>query len=242
MTVPTIGLQNAIRLRRFNDRFPLTEGRTSVLSFLILLVGFSVIFNSWVFASTFLTLLAIHEMGHYFAAQKMGVDVSLPMFSAFGALINIRVMPHRVMQECVMAYGGPLLGSLGVLFAVGLCNATGSAEMLEATRWALWANLFNLIPFSPMDGGRILMGVTRRSWLVGLPVLAITVYILQPHWISLLVIAWLLYAALGDAYVRNELLAEHPDYYVLSKAARFGVFAAYCALVAFVLLLWHLLH
>ena len=57
------------------------------------------------FAATLLTILTVHEFGHYFAARSWGVKASLPYFlplpyvsflGTLGAVIKIRsAIPHK---------------------------------------------------------------------------------------------------------------------------------------------------
>ena len=69
------------------------------------------------FAATLLSILTVHEFGHYFAARKWGVKASLPYFiplpfflGTLGAVIRIRSpIPHK---RALMDIGaaGPLAG------------------------------------------------------------------------------------------------------------------------------------
>ena len=57
----------------------------------------------WPFALAMLSILAAHELGHYFAGKKHGVDVTLPLFIPFplslfgtmGAFISMRSIPKN---------------------------------------------------------------------------------------------------------------------------------------------------
>ena len=59
----------------------------------------SVIAYAWVFgwryAVGFVLLIFVHEMGHYIAARRKGLDVGAPTFIPFvGAWIQLKQMPH----------------------------------------------------------------------------------------------------------------------------------------------------
>ena len=79
------------------------------------------------FAATLLTILTVHEFGHYFAARSWGVKASLPYFlplpyvsflGTLGAVIKIRsAIPHKRALLDIGA-AGPLAG---FFVAVGAC-------------------------------------------------------------------------------------------------------------------------
>ncbi|NMC58642.1 MAG: site-2 protease family protein, partial [Candidatus Methanofastidiosa archaeon] len=79
--------------------------------------------NPWIGAITFsLSLMAIlgtHEMGHFFAARKNGVDATLPYFiplptflGTMGAVINIRSFIPSKKGAIELGLSGPLAGIL----------------------------------------------------------------------------------------------------------------------------------
>ena len=66
----------------------------------------------WRFAAGFVGLIFVHEMGHYLAAMRRGLPVSLPMFIPFmGAFIALKDQPKDAETEAYVAYAGPLVGS-----------------------------------------------------------------------------------------------------------------------------------
>ena len=122
----------------------------------------------WPFATGFVLLILVHEAGHAVAMQREGIPASAPVFIPFvGAFIAMRGRPRDAYVEAVVGIGGPLAGSIaawitlagGMLFELPLLVALGHAAAL--------LNLFNLIPVSPLDGGRIAGVFTRPFWIVG---------------------------------------------------------------------------
>ena len=63
--------------------------------------------------------------------------------------------------------GGPLVGSFGAwaLLAAGL--ALSHPLLITLGHTGILLNLFNLIPVSPLDGGRIAGAFSRSSWVLG---------------------------------------------------------------------------
>lgn len=83
------------------------------------------LFNGLPYSVTLMTILAIHEFGHYFAARKFGVSATLPFFIPFpsiigtmGAVIKTKSpIPHR---RALFYIGimGPLPGFFASIIAV----------------------------------------------------------------------------------------------------------------------------
>ena len=63
--------------------------------------------------------------------------------------------PRDAWEDALVAFGGPVLGSLGAA-AVGVAgHATDSQLLIALADFGLMINLFNLLPLGSMDGGRI---------------------------------------------------------------------------------------
>jgi Zn-dependent protease len=143
----------------------------SIGSMLLTIWIYSTIYG-WPFAAGFVGMILVHEMGHYFAAQQRGLDVGLPAFVPFvGAWINLREQPHDSETEAYVAYAGPFIGTLGAFAAYFYGRSLGSDLWMAISYSGFMINLFNLIPVSPLDGGRITQVLSPRIWLLGLPML-----------------------------------------------------------------------
>jgi len=69
------------------------------------------------FPATLISILLAHEMGHYLASRRLGVDASLPYFipapvgvGTFGAFIRIRQPIRKRLDLMIMGSAGPLAG------------------------------------------------------------------------------------------------------------------------------------
>lgn len=125
----------------------------------------------WAFGVGFVTLLLIHEMGHYLTAKKVKLDVSLPLFIPFvGALISMKEEPESAVVEAKIAAGGPLLGSLGALICLIFSYIFKEEFFIALAYTGFMLNLFNLIPLHPLDGGRIVSAISPKMWLIGIPI------------------------------------------------------------------------
>jgi Zn-dependent protease len=125
------------------------------------------------FAAGFVLMILIHEMGHYVAARQRGLNVGLPAFIPFvGAWINLREQPHDSETEAYVAFAGPFAGTLGAFAAYFYGRNFGGGDLWLAIAYTgFFLNLFNLIPISPLDGGRITQVLSPRIWFLGAPML-----------------------------------------------------------------------
>jgi membrane-associated protease RseP (regulator of RpoE activity) len=76
------------------------------------------IYAGWPFSLTIMVILGAHELGHYFASKRLGVDATLPYFipvghpfiGTFGAVIKMRspIPDRKALLE--IGFAGPLAG------------------------------------------------------------------------------------------------------------------------------------
>src|SRR5438552_1197884 len=143
------------------------------------------------FAAGFVGMILIHEMGHFIAARQKGLEVGLPTFIPFvGAWINLKDQPIDAETEAYIAYAGPFIGTLGA-FAAYFIGRDQESELWMAVAYSGFIiNLFNLIPLSPLDGGRITQVLSPRIWLIGVPMLvALFFYMPSPLLILIAIVA-----------------------------------------------------
>ena len=153
----------------------------------------------WRFAAGFVGLLFAHEMGHVLAAQRRGLAVSAPAFIPFmGAFITMKDRPNDAETEAYVAYGGPFLGTLASFAVYFWARSTDDMLLLAVSYSGFFLNLFNLLPISPLDGGRITAVLGPRIWLVGAPI-ALAAMLYQPS-PMLIVIALLAFPQLLSAW------------------------------------------
>jgi Zn-dependent protease/CBS domain-containing protein len=122
-------------------------------------------------SALFLGSLVMHELSHAIAARRLaGVEVEEITFWLFGGIARIRGELPTPRLQLLVAGIGPLTSlALGAVFwgaAVLLANL-GAGSLIAGT--ALWLGvmngtlaLFNLIPGSPLDGGRVLHAILWR--------------------------------------------------------------------------------
>lgn len=163
------GLLTLLKLGKFGGTF---------ISMAISVGAYAILFPWW-FAVGLVLMIFVHEMGHVWAARIKGIHVSAPMFIPFfGALITLKKQPQDAATEAFIAYGGPLVGTLGGLICYGAGILLQQKVLIVIASVTFLINLFNLIPIHPLDGGRIVTAVTRWLWGVGLIVGLIAIWYL----------------------------------------------------------------
>lgn len=126
-----------------------------LLTMLIALAVYGSMFG-WQYGAGFIALLMIHEMGHFLAARQRTLAVSLPTFIPFvGAWIELKDQPMDVETEAYVASAGPLFGTVAATFVYLWGREAGSGLLLAIAYAGFFLNFFNLIPLSPLDGGRM---------------------------------------------------------------------------------------
>ncbi|MFD1907354.1 site-2 protease family protein [Paenibacillus rhizoplanae] len=112
--------------------------------------------SPWQFAVGFVALMFVHEIGHVIAAKRIGLPVSAPLFIPFmGALITMKRQPLDARQEAYVAFGGPILGSVGALIVFGAAYYYHSPLLYSLAYIGFFLNLINLLPIHPLDGGEL---------------------------------------------------------------------------------------
>lgn len=129
------------------------------------------------FAAAFVAVLFVHEMGHALMMRLVGYrDVNIFFIPFFGAMATGK--PGKVLhpwQEALILLAGPLPGLVGGawLFNSSLAEAYPIAR--QAGLLALTINGLNLLPISPLDGGRILdLVLFRRTPRLGIAFLVLS--------------------------------------------------------------------
>jgi Zn-dependent protease len=212
----------------------LTTGGTMLISMLV----YTWVFG-WRYAVGFVLLIFFHEMGHYLAARQRGLDVGAPTFIPFvGAWIALKDMPHDVETEAYIGFAGPLAGTAAALACYFLGRWIDSRLMLALAYSGCMLNLINLIPVSPLDGGRITAIISPKVWLAGVPLLA-ALFFYSPS-PMLILIAILAYPQLKAALWGNKNLP--PQYYEAARETRINYGVMYLGLVAFLAMMSYSIH
>jgi Zn-dependent protease len=214
----------------------LTTGGTMLIS----IVVYSWVFG-WRYSVGFVLLLLCHEMGHYIAARQRGLDVGVPTFIPFvGAWIELKEMPKDVETEAYVGFAGPIVGSAAALACYWAAREYNSHLLLAIAYSGLMLNLINLIPISPLDGGRITAIISPKVWFAGIPILA-ALFFYSPS-PMLILIAILAYPQLKLAWEIHKGRADMTDYYDVPLDTRVNYGVLYLGLVAFLAMMSYSVH
>lgn len=226
----------AVKLLKFAK---LAKVASSAGSMLLSVFLYSLTYG-WGYAAGFIGLLFCHEMGHYLAARQRGLAVGLPTFIPFvGAWIEIKDGFRDAETEAYVAFAGPAIGTLSALACLALGNLLDSDLMRAVAYSGFILNLFNLIPLSPLDGGRITSIVSPHIWLIGIPALVALFF----YWPSplLIMIAVLAIGHVWSLFEKRNA-EEHQRYHDTAWSMRISYGAAYLALAGFLALMAFELH
>jgi Zn-dependent protease len=206
---------------------------TTSASMLVSMAAYAWIWG-WRFAVGFVLLLFVHELGHVLELRRQGVPASAPLFIPFlGAVVGMKQMPPNAWKEAQVALAGPILGSLGAAGVWAAGEALDSELLVALAFTGFFLNLFNLLPVSPLDGGRAAAALHPALWVVGLAgLLGLT--FLWPNPILLLILV------LGGLEVwrrwQERKLPGGAAYYRVRPWQRVAVGSAYFGLAALLIL------
>ncbi|MGH8583938.1 MAG: site-2 protease family protein [Gammaproteobacteria bacterium] len=214
----------------------LTTGGTMLLS----VFTYALVFG-WRYAVGFVALLFAHEMGHYLAAIQRGLPVGAPIFIPFvGAWIELKKQPHDAETEAYVGIAGPVVGTLAALGCYFLARVWDSDLLLALAYSGFFLNLFNLIPLSPFDGGRITAVISPRIWLLGVPML-IALFCYRPSPL-LVLMAFVAAPQVIKAFRYDPNAPENQSYYGATVRTRFEYAAYYLLLAGFLAVIAYDVH
>lgn len=104
--------------------------------------------TNWLLASA--AAAVFHEIGHYCAVLVLNGRIRTVEIGVFGTVMEAEGISG--LREAICVLSGPAVSLLLILFIqrfplLGLCG--------------LIQGVFNLLPFYPLDGGRVLRCITR---------------------------------------------------------------------------------
>ncbi len=110
------------------------------------------------FIPTLVLVLLVHELGHWAAMRLLGYrNTAIFFIPFFGAAASGQKRDAKLWQEILVLLAGPVPGlflGLGLLVIDGL-RPGGGGWLTDLGGFAVALNGLNLLPFFPLDGGRI---------------------------------------------------------------------------------------
>lgn len=179
------------------------------------------------FAIGFVLLIFIHELGHCLVLRQQGIKAGAPVFIPFvGAVIAMKEMPKNGYVEALVGIGGPALGTVAALICLVVGWTTGSQFWFALASTGFLLNLFNMLPISPLDGGRITGVISRWIWVFGF---ALGIYLFLQLQSPILFLILVL-----GAFSAYKMFKEgpQPGYYEAGKVKRVALAVSYFGLIA----------
>jgi Zn-dependent protease len=130
----------------------------TVYSLLISFAAYYILFDQKI--SLIIVLLAvifIHELGHFIAMKMFGyTDVKMFFVPMLGALVSGSKRTVSQRQRAIITLAGPIPGiAIGsVLYWLGMKN--DDPFLIRSADIFIFLNAFNLLPLTPLDGGRLI--------------------------------------------------------------------------------------
>lgn len=124
-------------------------------TFLILIAVLAATGNS-AFVLSIILFSILHELGHGITAQLLGYSIEKITANFFGGVLHLQSPNIKPFHEMIIHISGPGLNLfIGTIFFIisGYCSSPYMETIIYAN---LLLGVFNLIPFYPLDGGKII--------------------------------------------------------------------------------------
>lgn len=200
-----VGLITAVLFLLGKLKF-LLLGFTKLGTLFSMLAFFAVYWNAWgwAFAAGFVICIYIHEMGHVAMLKHYGIPASAPMFiPGLGALVRLKAHPPTPGQDARVGLAGPIWGAGAALGCLAIYQVTERGLYASLAHAGAYINLFNLIPFWQLDGGRGISALTRAQRCL-LLVAVVAAWLLFREGILLVIGAFLVFQCFREAPVRED--------------------------------------
>jgi len=201
------------------------------LGSMLLTVGTYSMFFGLPYAAGMVGLILVHETGHALVMHHYGIPFSPMVFVPFmGASVMMKRLPRDAHQEAMIAFGGPVMGSLGAA-GVAMAGAANDSQLLYALAdFGYMINLFNLLPIGMMDGGRICGAL---SPYIGVGGLGLGGFLAYEGIVTNPIFYLILLAGGYETFMKFYNPSSVPlNYYRITTVQRMGIAGGYFGLIA----------
>jgi len=117
-----------------------------------------------------LVVIFIHELGHFIGMKSFGyLDPKIFFIPGLGAAASAKKSTGNAKHEAIVSLLGPVPGIFIGIILVAVYSSTENRLFFDFAETFLFINLFNLLPISPLDGGRFFEAVLfRRNHIIEL--------------------------------------------------------------------------
>ncbi|MDH3473815.1 MAG: site-2 protease family protein [Rhodospirillales bacterium] len=196
---------------------------------------------SWEFAAVILVTLVIHEYGHVLAMKSFGIPTKGIYLIPFvgGVAVSEKGLGNR-WQEQNIALAGPIFGLAQAFVIYLVYAATGHPLAAAIAGWVALLNLFNLLPITPLDGGRVMKsaafsihsGLGTAFLVLGVALSAALLYYLK-FWLIGLILVFSIFDLLSE---RKRNKSELEGMNLTEVLASLGVYAATIAFLVYIMI------
>lgn len=118
----------------------------------------------WKFALGLVLSIYVHEMGHIIQLRRYGFRTGAPTFiPGLGALIRMQQQVVNPREDADIGLAGPIYGLGAAIVSLVLWQVTQQPIFAAIAGVGAWINLFNLLPFGSLDGGRGFHAMSRSQ-------------------------------------------------------------------------------
>ena len=154
----------------------------------------------WKFALGLVLSIYVHEMGHMIELRRYGFRTGAPMFiPGLGALIRMKQNVVNARENADIGLAGPIYGLGAALVSLGLWQITELPIFAAIAGVGAWINLFNLLPFGSLDGGRAMQAMSRIEKIACIVCVGVAWYFTHE---SMLVL--ILLVSVGQLFAQNH--------------------------------------
>ena len=154
----------------------------------------------WKFALGLVLSIYVHEMGHMIELRRYGFRTGAPMFiPGLGALIRMKQNVVNARENADIGLAGPIYGLGAALVSLGLWQITALPIFAAIAGVGAWINLFNLLPFGSLDGGRAMQAMSRIEKIACIVCVGVAWYFTHE---SMLVLIFLV--SVGQLFAQNH--------------------------------------
>ncbi len=184
------------------------------LSAMASLTAWGLIFG-WGQAVALILILLVHEMGHALAMRAFGYrDMSMFFVPFLGAMVTGVAKELAAWKQVVMLLAGPVPGLFAGLVALIYLDQhtvqNAAFDWQAAATMAVFINLFNLLPITPLDGGQLLELALFSRWpraRLAFAVLGVAGFFALAFWINGPLV-WMLAVILAGTMVSQWRIAR----------------------------------
>jgi len=120
-----------------------------------------------IFGIGFVTMILIHEMGHFVDVKRRGLPAEMPVFlPGLGAFVRWQALGVSLETRAAVSLAGPLAGWMAAAACVLIWTQTHNGVWAVLAQWGAALNILNLIPIWVLDGSQAILALSKAERVV----------------------------------------------------------------------------